>query len=59
MEVHLGEDGVVGMVAVQTSKDTYKRSAVKIFRLENDEKYELPQGGGNVRNKIEICVLYT
>lgn len=59
MEVHLGEDGVVGVVAVQTSKDTYKCPAVKIFRIENDGKYEVPQDGGNVRKKIEICVLYT
>ena len=44
-----GEDGVVRVVTVQTSKGTYKRSAVKILRLENDGKFEVPQDGGNVR----------
>ena len=37
------------MVTVQTSKGTYKRPAVKILRLENDGKFEVPQDGENVR----------
>ena len=31
VEVHPGEDGVVRVVTVQTSKGTYKRPAVKIL----------------------------
>ena len=31
VEVHPGEDGVVRVVTVQTSKGTYKHPAVKIF----------------------------
>ena len=49
VELHPGEDGVVRVVTVQTSKGTYKRPAVKILRLENDGKFEVPQDGGNVR----------
>ena len=49
VEVRPGEDGVVRVVTVQTSKGTYKRPAVKILRLENDGKFEAPQDGANVR----------
>ena len=49
VELHPGEDGVVRVVTEQTSKGTYKRPAVKILRLENDGKFEVPQDGGNVR----------
>ena len=49
MEVHPEEDGVVQVVTVQTSNGTYKRPAVKILRLENDGKFEVPQDWGNVR----------
>ena len=49
MEVHPREDGVVRVVTVQTSKGTYKRPAVKTFRLKNDEKFEVNQDEGNVR----------
>ena len=49
IELDPGEDGVVRVVTVQTSKGTYKRPAVKILRLENDGKFEVPQDGGNVR----------
>ena len=49
IEVHPKEDGVVRVVTVQTSKGTYKCPAVKIFPLENDGKFEVPQDGGNVR----------
>ena len=48
VEVHAGEDGVVRVVTVQTSKGTYKRPAVKILRLENDGKFEVAQDGVNV-----------
>ena len=40
VEVHPTEDGVVQVVTLQTSKGTYKRPAVEIFRLGFD--------GGNV-----------
>ena len=49
IELHPGEDGVVRVVTVRTSKGTYKRPAVKILRLENGGKFEVPQDGGNVR----------
>ena len=49
VEVHPGEEGFARVVTVQTSKGTYKRLAVKIFRLENDRKFEVPQDGSNVR----------
>ena len=49
VEVPLGEDGVVSVVTVQTSKGTYKRHAVKIFQLGNDGKSEVSQDEGNVR----------
>ena len=49
VEVNPVEDEIVRVVTVQTSKGTYKQPAVKIFGLENKEKFEVPQYGGNVR----------
>ena len=46
------------MVTGQTSKDICNCPVVNIFQLENDGKFEVPQDGGNVRQKIEICVLH-
>ena len=48
VEIHPGEDGVVRVVNC-TSKGTYQRPAMKVFRLENDGKFEDPQNGGNIR----------
>ena len=58
VEVHLAEDGVVRVVTVRTSKGIFQRPAVKIFRLENDGKFEVPQDGENVKQNIETCVLH-
>ena len=43
------EDEIVWVVTVQTSKGTHKQPVVKIFGLENEEKFEVPQYGENVR----------
>ena len=49
LKVHPGEDGFVWVVIVQTSKGTCKRPTLKIFWLENDGKFEVPQDGTKVR----------
>ena len=49
VEVNTVGDEIVWVVTVQTSKGKYKQTAVKIFGLENEEKFEVPQYGENVR----------
>ena len=49
VEAHTGEDGVVRVVTVQTSKGRHQHPAVSILQLENHGKFEVPKDGGNVR----------
>ena len=45
-------DGVVQIVDVRTKSGVYSRPVVKIYPLEDRYVDEVPQGGGNVEDKI-------
>ena len=46
IDVHPSSDGIVRVVKVKTITGEYTRPVVKIFPLECDNDFEVPQGGG-------------